>query len=194
MSQDGKPLMGNKQLLSTPQLCIEVVQDYASEEISKVMDIKSIFAAFFKSVEDDHTPSNKIDSAIAPYVAILNQHDNTRVGVAICGKISGSIREREASEEDKCCQFSKRLHSTSPKPERSTKKCAPNGDDADAFSLSLTVKSLPRNWSRTTSLTSSPPTKYMVLSVKQVLEFSDSEWNNVLIVKAVRWSQATFRC
>ena len=76
MTQDGKPLIRNEPP-STPQLCMEVVQDYASNKISKVMAIKSIFATFFKSAEYDHTPLDKIDTAIATYKAMLNQHDNT---------------------------------------------------------------------------------------------------------------------
>jgi hypothetical protein len=125
MSQDGKPLIRNEPP-STPQLCMEVVQDYASNKITKVMAIKSIFATFFKSAEYDHTPLDKIGIAIATYMAMLNQHDNTQVHAAVHGKILGSIGEWEVSKEDDRCQFSKRPHSASPRPERSTKKCAPN--------------------------------------------------------------------
>ena len=64
MSQDGEPLIENEQLPSTPQLCMKVVWDYASDKISKVMAIKSIFATFFISAEYDHTPSDKIDTTI----------------------------------------------------------------------------------------------------------------------------------
>jgi hypothetical protein len=125
MSQGGKPLIRNKQLSSTPQLCMGIhVQDYASDEISKFMAIKSIFAAFFESAKYDHTPLDNIDTTITTHMTMLDQHNNTQVRAAVSGEISGSIGEQEVLEVDDCSQFSKRPCSAFPRPERSTKKCA----------------------------------------------------------------------
>ena len=155
---------------------------------------------FFESAEYHHTLSDKIDTTITTYVAMLNQHNNTQVCVAIHGKILGSIREWEVSKEEDHHQFSKRLHSTSPKPERSTKRCAPNeslftcaaGNDADAFFLAqsqeLTQKLVQNH------LLDIKSTKHMVVSTKWVPVFLDSKWNNVLAGKAVNLDAISQGC
>jgi hypothetical protein len=191
MSQDGEPLTENEQPPSTPQLCMEIVRDYASDEISKIVAIKSIFAAFFESADYEHTPSDNTDAAIATYVAMLDQHDNTRVRAAARGEISGGFGEREDLEMEGRSQSSKRPRSASPTPRTSTKKRAPDeslfawaaGDDADGFSLTQSqelTRKLVQN-----HLLDIKSTKRMVLGAKRVPEFPDSEWNNVLAGKAV---------
>ena len=125
MSQDGKPLIGNKKLLSTPQLGMGIVQDYASDEISKIMAINLIFADVFESANYDHTPSDNIDTTITTYMTMLDQHNNTQVCAAVSGEISGSIGEQEVLEEDDRSQFLKRPCSAFPRPERSTEKMCP---------------------------------------------------------------------
>ena len=172
MSQDGEPHIENKQPLTTPEPCMGIVQDYVSDEISKIVAVKSIFTAFFESADYDHTPSDNIDAAIATYVAMLNQCNNTQVHAAVCGEISGGFREQEDLEVEDHSQFSKRPCFVSPTCRTSTKKCAPDeslftwaaGDDADGFFLTQSQELI---WKLVQNhLLDIKSTKCMVLGVK----------------------------
>ena len=69
--------LGNEQAPSTPELCMQMVEDYASDKFSKVEAIRSIFAAFYESAEYQNTSPDELNTAIGTYLAMFDQHDES---------------------------------------------------------------------------------------------------------------------
>ena len=63
---------------TTPQLCMDIVRDYGKGLFSKVFAVKSVFAAFDESAVYEDMQQSQIDAAIGTYIAMLDQHDNSR--------------------------------------------------------------------------------------------------------------------
>ena len=62
---------------STPELCMQTVQDYTQDKFSKVDAVRAIFSAFVESAEYQNTPQNTLDAAIRTYLTMFNQHDSS---------------------------------------------------------------------------------------------------------------------
>ena len=69
---------GNDRVPSTPELCMQTVEDYSQDKFSKVEAIRSIFAAFYESADYQNTPSDELNVAIGTYLAMFDQHDASR--------------------------------------------------------------------------------------------------------------------
>jgi len=82
MSEAAQP-NENEQPPLTPQLCIGVVQDYASRLSSKVTAVKSILAAFSESSAYGDLNLDQLDAAMGTYLSMLDQHDNTQEIAAV---------------------------------------------------------------------------------------------------------------
>src|SRR6202050_4167724 len=191
MSEASKPAE-NDQPLSTPQLCIDIVRDYAKELFSKVVTVKSILVAFEESSAYQNVQQDQIDATIGTYIAMLNQHNATQRLATIHRERSGVNDEQLEEERDQTLfSTSKRTHSESPSIQMSSKKCSPDkslfawltNDDASTtvltFSQELTHKLVQNH------MLDLKASKCMVLRSRCVPEFPDSEWNNVLAGKVV---------
>ena len=69
--------LGNEQSPSTPELCMQTVEDYASDKLSKVEAIRSIFATFYGSTEYQNTSPDELNTTIETYLAMFDQHDES---------------------------------------------------------------------------------------------------------------------
>ena len=69
---------GNDRVPSTPELCMQTIEDYSQDKFSKVEAIRSIFAAFYESADYQNTPSDELNVAIGTYLAMFDQHDASR--------------------------------------------------------------------------------------------------------------------
>ena len=69
---------GNDWVPSTPELCMQTVEDYSQDKFSKVETIRSVFAAFYESAEYQNTSSDELNVAIGTYLAMFDQHDASR--------------------------------------------------------------------------------------------------------------------
>jgi hypothetical protein len=157
--------------------------------MSKVFAIKSIFTVFSESAEYEDAKQDQIDAAISTYIAMLDQHNGTQSCVATRGERSEEV---EDDEED---QFyaSKKRHSKSLSGRTSSKRCAPDkslfawlvNDETDDTVLN-TSQELTQKLVQNHAL-NIKTSKCMVLESKQVSEFPDSEWNNVLAGKAANF-------
>jgi hypothetical protein len=189
MSETGQSLENEPP--STPHLCMDIVRDYGKDLFSKVFAVKSILAAFDKSAAYEDVQQSQIDAAIGTYLAMLNQHDNTRSLAAIRGGRSGANDQLEEDGDHEHTPASKRRRSESPGAHTSSKKRVPDeslfawlaNDDSDDTTLTpnqeLTRKLVQNH------VLDLKASKRMVLGAKRVPEFPDSEWNNVLAGKAV---------
>ena len=175
--------------LSTPQQCMDIVQDYGKDLFTKVTAIKSILAIFDKSTANGAVQEHQADTAIGTYLAMLDQHDNTRSLAAMRGERSNDDQHEEDGDER--APAPKRHRSESPGAHISSKKRVPDeslfawlaNDNSDNTALSpnqeLTRKLVQNH------VLDLKASKRMVLGAKRVPEFPDSEWNNVLAGKAV---------
>src|ERR1700729_1121114 len=85
---------------STPQLCMDIVRDYGTEGYSKVAAIKSILAAFSESIQYEDTPQDQIDAAVDTYIAMLDEHDNSRRLAAARGRRLETIDDEDDEGAD----------------------------------------------------------------------------------------------
>jgi hypothetical protein len=70
--------LDEEQVPATPQLCMQTVQDYRRDKLSKVTTVRDIFSAFHEPEAYANTSQDDLDSAIGTYVAILDQHNASR--------------------------------------------------------------------------------------------------------------------
>jgi hypothetical protein len=168
---------------------MDIVRDYGEESYSKVAAVKSILAAFSESIQYEDTPQDQIDVAIGTYIAMLDEHDNSRRLAAACGGRLEAINDEDDEGADQA--ESGKRPSESPNVGTPSKKRSPDkslfawlaNDDADTTLLTPSQE-LTRNLVQN-HLLDLKSSKRMVLSSKRVPEFPDSEWNNVLAGKAV---------
>jgi len=191
MSESGQSA-DNDHAPSTPQLCMDIVRDYAKELFSKVVAVKAILAAFDESGAYEDVEQDQIDTAIGTYIAMLDQHDDIQRLAAIRGERSGVNYEQPEDERAQALSSaSKRRRSESPSTRTSTKRRSPDetlfawlaNDEADTTVLTASqelTRKLVQN-----HVLDLKASKRMVLASKRVPEFPDSEWNNVLAGKAV---------
>ena len=171
---------------------MDIVRDYGKGLFSKVFAVKSVFAAFDELAVYKDMQQSQIDAAIGTYIAMLDQHDNSRSIAAIRGERSGANDDQLGGDEDlEHTPASKRRRSESPGTPTISKKRFPNeslfawlaNDDSDSTTLTpsqeLTRKLVQNH------VLDLKASKRMVLGAKRVPEFPDSEWNNVLAGKAV---------
>ena len=79
-----------------PQLCMGIVQDFSKGNLSKVLAVRGIFAAFSESGAYDNTPQADIDTAIETYMGMLDEHGTSHSIVAVCGSwLDGTERQVE---------------------------------------------------------------------------------------------------
>ena len=191
MSESGQSA-DNDHAPSTPQLCMDIVQDYAKELFSKVVAVKAILAAFDESGAYKDVEQDRIDTAIGTYIAMLDQHDDIQRLAAIRGERSGANYEQPEDERAQALSStSKRHHSESPSTRTSTKRRSPDetlfawlvNDEADTMVLTASqelTRKLVQN-----HVLDLKVSKRMVLALKRVPEFPDPEWNNILAGKVV---------
>jgi len=92
---------GDEQVPSTPELCMQTVEDYALDKFSKVEAVRAIFSAFYESAQYENTPRNELDAAIGMYIAMFDQHDASRHISAHRGaRYTRASVESEHEEED----------------------------------------------------------------------------------------------
>ena len=126
--------------LSTPQQCMDIVQDYGKDLFTKVTAIKSILAIFDKSTANGAVQEHQADTAIGTYLAMLDQHDNTRSLAVMRGERSNDDQHEEDGDER--APAPKRHRSESPGAQ--SKKRVPDeslfawlaNDDSDNTALS----------------------------------------------------------
>ena len=131
---------------------------------------------------NEDTPQDQIDTAIDTYIAMLDEHDNSRRDAAVRGGRSGTIENEDNERADQT--ESRRRRSESPNIRTPSKRRAPDeslfawltNDEADTTVLTPSQE-LTRNLVQNHLLD--------LKSSKRVPEFPDSEWNNVLAGKAV---------
>ena len=184
----------NEQAPTTPQLCMEIVQDYEKGAYSKVLAIKNIIEAFTKSDAYQNISPDETDTAVETYLAMLDQHSSSRTIAATQGTHISFTHDLSDKEEeyDNRSSFSgsKRGRAESQGTKKSSKKRTPDEslyawkteDDDEAVltpSQELTRKMV---LNQTIDIKS---TKLVVLTSRRVPEFPDSEWNNVLSGRAV---------
>jgi nucleoid DNA-binding protein len=134
---------------------MDIVRNYGKESYLKVAAVKSILAAFSESIQYEDTLQDHIDAAIDIYIAMLDEHDNSR---RLAAARSGRL-EAINDEDDE------------------------GADQADTTLLTPSQEltcNLVQN-----HLLDLKSSKRMVLGSKWVPEFPDSEWNNVPTGKAV---------
>ena len=184
--------LGNEQAPSTPELCMQTVEDYASDKFSKVEAIRSIFAAFYESAEYQNTSPDELNTAIGTYLAMFDQHDESRRISAERGTRYAPGPPSEYEDEDTPAEDrTEKPRARSPFTQGPSRKRAPDESlfpwltsesNEDIFltpSQELTRKMV-QNHALDFKLT-----KLRVLSAKRVPEFPDMEWNNVLAGKSV---------
>jgi hypothetical protein len=189
MSENGQP-NENDQPPSTPQLCIGVVQDYASGHSSKITAVRSILAAFNESSAYEDLESDQLDAAMGTYLSMLDQHDDARRIAAVRGERFGDHDGSDTGVQAHT-PASYRPRSGFPEARIPSKKRSPDeslfawlaDDESDSTALTASQE-------RTRKLVQNhvldlKTTKRIVLGSKRVPEFPDSEWNNVLAGKAV---------
>jgi hypothetical protein len=168
---------------------MDIIRDYGTEGYLKVAAIKSILAAFSESIQYEDTPQDQIDAAVDTYIAMLNEHDNSRRDAAVHGARSRTINDEDDDRADQA--EARRRRSESPNIRAPSKKCSPDeslfawltNDEADTTVLTPSQEltcNLVQN-----HLLDLKSSKRMVLGSKRVPEFADSEWNNILAGKAV---------
>ena len=175
--------------LSTPQQCMDIVQDYSKDLFTKFTAVKSILMIFNKSTANRAVQEYQADTTIGTYIAMLDQHDNAQSLAAMQGERSNDNQHEEDGDEH--APASKRRRSKSSGTHISSKKHVPDeslfswlaNDDSNNTTLSpnqeLTWKLVQHH------VLDLKASKQMVLGAKHVPEFPDSEWNNVLAGKAV---------
>jgi hypothetical protein len=91
--------LDDEQVPATPQLCMQTVQDYRRDKLSKVMAVRDILSAFRKSEAYANTSQDDLDSAIGMYVAMLDPHDASRQTSVIRGSRTRDATDGEDEED-----------------------------------------------------------------------------------------------
>jgi hypothetical protein len=104
---------------------MQTIRDYAKDKFSKVVAVRAIFSAFFKSSEYEETPQNELDTTIGMYISMLDQHDASRQVSANRGTRFGGATDDPDHEEDIVgTAGSRRPRADSPVGQGSSKKRA----------------------------------------------------------------------
>ena len=183
--------LDEEQVPATPQLCMQTVQDYRRDKLSKVTAVRDIFAAFRESEAYANTSQDDLDSAIGTYVAMLDQHDASRQTSALRGSRTRGATDGEDEEDLVGTVGDKRPRPDSPVGQLSANKRVPDeslfawlGDESAEETLLTPSQELTRKMVQNQTI-DLKATKRRVLSAKRVPEFPDMEWNNILAGKAV---------
>jgi hypothetical protein len=172
---------------------MDVVQNYSESRITKAAAFTSILAAFSESELYQGASQDQIEAAIGTYINILDRHNDTCKQAATRGRRPKSVVEWEDSEDGDQVHSvgSKRLCSDSLDARTLSKKKAPDEtlfawlatDSVDSKLLTPSQElahELVQN-----HMLDIKTTRCKVLSAKQVSEFPNSEWTNVLSGKAI---------
>jgi len=65
----------DEQVPSTPELCMQTVEDYALDKFSKVEAVRAIFSTFYESAQYENTPQNELNATIRTYITMFDQHN-----------------------------------------------------------------------------------------------------------------------
>jgi len=118
--------LDKEQVPATPQLCMQTVQDYRRDKLSKVTAVRDIFSAFRESEAYANTSQDDLDSAIGTYVTMLDQHNASRRTSALWGSRTGGAMDGEDEEDLVGTVGDKRLRYDSPVGQLSANKRVPD--------------------------------------------------------------------